>query len=745
MAGGVLLFPDGAENDQIETGLACSAALGLQHFVTWSSQEITFWNTFGGTPSSQRTLPLGRRASTSEFRQALTAIIRELKLLSVTGAIPPAQLSSHYLANLCLGALRAGAPFLEETHRVARSQELLAGGNRTSPPIATEAARKGMMSLVRLLALVFHDRLPDNVQPEGLERAMRFSVDTLPSEVREELKFSSAELPLPPESAVRYHHLFRRLGQLRCGEDRQRAGRVLELLQEHGASSLGGHPLPFPPAASDAGPTLLVNPDRLYPHGGELVEVAPPPILAFNTLLRNLQGLPPARAQGSDLFALGTIPEPKTVIGALTNSAPPKRESRPTLTAMLRASWPTRRFGLPAGSPCWVWELLHLLGIAAEGASLGLDLSDQWLTADFGIPIADLLKEQFTLELLERSAENRVRMRLIKGVLPEKATFFIGPDGPREIPRERLRNEHRSFFPLALTLPEPLFRLLEEGALRIPREGNVPQARQEELRLFLQSTLARYLGAVLGKSPVSLVRAGNLPKGILPSGMPLPSEEILKDLASLSGGSRTAGRVEIDALLANRLGVDLATAAPAGDLSGRRTPAASSAKISPESEAAEKIVQEVFVDGLPHFPEQYLYDYYRPPLREYTFTGPLTLEDEFFGKVALCDSMGEALQVEGGETARALLLVSHSGRTAVSLPEDRGLTAAILERYLKDLELLRSNLARATHIRIPDPKAADSLVCKIWESLSLPPGIWSRAENAQFPGALFLFPGKVVT
>jgi hypothetical protein len=83
--------------------------------------------------------------------------------------------------------------------------------------------------------------------------------------------------------------------------------------------------------------------------------------------------------------------------------------------------------------------------------------------------------------------------------------------------------------------------------------------------------------------------------------------------------------------------------------------------------------------------------------------------------------MGEALQVEGGETARALLLVSHSGRTAVSLPEDRGLTATILERYLKDLELLRSNLARATHIRIPDPKAADSLVCKIWESLSLPP------------------------
>lgn len=143
MAGGVLLFPDGAENDQIETGLACSAALGLQHFVTWSSQEITFWNTFGGTPSSQRTLPLGRRASTSEFRQALTAIIRELKLLSVTGAIPPAQLSSHYLANLCLGALRAGAPFLEETHRVARSQELLAEETEHPLPLRPRLRERG--------------------------------------------------------------------------------------------------------------------------------------------------------------------------------------------------------------------------------------------------------------------------------------------------------------------------------------------------------------------------------------------------------------------------------------------------------------------------------------------------------------------------------------------------------------------------------------------------------------------------
>ncbi|MEJ2699733.1 MAG: hypothetical protein P8Z70_08755, partial [Desulfuromonadales bacterium] len=274
MAGGVLLFPDTAGKVDTETGLACSRALGLQHFVTWSPQEITFWNTLCDTPSAQRTIPLGRGASTSEFRQALTTIIRELKPLSVLGAIPPAQLSPHYLANLCLGALRAATPFLEEAYRAARGQGSLSGGNHPLPPVAVEAARKGMMSLLRLLALVFHDRLPDNVQPEGLERAMRFSLDTLPPKVREVLKFSSVELPLPSESAVRYHHLFRRLGQLRCGEDRQRAVRFLELLQEHAAPTFDGRPLPFVPTPSSAGPTLLINPDRLYPHKGDLVEIA---------------------------------------------------------------------------------------------------------------------------------------------------------------------------------------------------------------------------------------------------------------------------------------------------------------------------------------------------------------------------------------------------------------------------------------------------------------------------------------
>ena len=55
MAGGVILLPDNNLPQQLELGSATTAALGLQHFVTWESDRIRIWNSTE-TPARRETI-----------------------------------------------------------------------------------------------------------------------------------------------------------------------------------------------------------------------------------------------------------------------------------------------------------------------------------------------------------------------------------------------------------------------------------------------------------------------------------------------------------------------------------------------------------------------------------------------------------------------------------------------------------------------------------------------------------------
>ncbi|MFQ5578458.1 MAG: hypothetical protein ACE5G8_15865, partial [Anaerolineae bacterium] len=500
MAGGILLFPPQEAEQGVALGRLCAQALGLRHFVTWAAREIVFWEDRGEAAARGKTLPLpdSDRAAAG-FRDALTAVMEELKVLSVLGAVAPAQLSAHYLVNLCRGTLQASQPFLTEACRVARGEKRLP--EKALPP-EDLAHHKGALTLLRLIALIVHDRLPPTVQPEGLERAMRFALDTLPPGPREARSMAADELPLPAESAVAFHHLFRRLVQLRLGNDRQRITRFLEILLDHEANRLGGFPLPF--GAGEAGETtLLVNPDRLYRQGEEAIEVAPAPILAFTALLRDLQGLAPIRAQAAEPFTFASVPAPAAVKGTLAANDIPPAPHRRRLAAQLRTSWPARRFSLPPRTPRWVWEFLHLLGLAEEQARIELNTPGGWLTADYGIPLAELFREQFTLDHLACSADDHLQLRLTKGFDPEGVTTLVGPEGMRQVPWGKIRGGHRSLLPLALHLPDDLFSLLEEGFLQIPAAHGCPDAGERELYLFSRSSLGRLLwGIVSGGRPL---------------------------------------------------------------------------------------------------------------------------------------------------------------------------------------------------------------------------------------------------
>ncbi len=176
-------------------------------------------------------------------------------------------------------------------------------------------------------------------------------------------------------------------------------------------------------------------------------------------------------------------------------------------------------------------------------------------------------------------------------------------------------------------------------------------------------------------------------------------------------------RAVLDQELSAWLGMDLTTRDAGSDLRPgrpRRSPAAT-------ADVLEQIRRTVFIDGLPHFPEQYLYDCYRPPMIEYRFTAPLTIGENFFSQQTLFDREGKVLTVEGSETARALHLASFCGDNHVFLPADRHLTAAVLERYLTTLRNLRQGLVQESHRLLLDRRIAENAVETIWGCLPLPP------------------------
>lgn len=721
MAGGLIFFPGAELQPDLVDGERSARALGLRHFVTWGSQEVLFWETTNRELKQLRGFPLPAAAAQSPAVQhdLLLRVMDELKLLAVLGTVPPEQLDPDYLANLCYGALEAAHPSLSETVRLARGENLLS--KESSSPEAL-AWGKGTLVLARLLALLLHDRLPLSLQPEGLERAMQFALDTLPAELASCLRPDEDEIPLPQDGAIRFHHLFRRLNQLRPAIDRQRASQALTTLSLTLAPLLGVQPLPFSNAQPSA-ELLLVHAEPAL-DTPPLALCATPPWLAIQVLRRQLQNLPPIPWQNSDLFALSGSCHPTLIAGTLSDLSLASAVRRQGMTTQLRSAWPNRRFALNAACPVWLWECLHLLGLSAPEGIVELRFPADWLCSDYGLLLHQLLCEQFTLDRLEEEGPT-LRLRALKQLDPSHPVQLLGPAGERCLPWGELNQQHRGYLRLALVLPEPLWQLLQQGQLRCAQAAPADPAQGRALFLYSRSSLARQLWAALSGG-LPLPTPTNLATALPRFGLPVPGPETLNGLLRLAGNNpdEPPAQSEVDRELGRWLGIDLNHCSLPAPTARRR--AAPAATVARRGQLAEQILAAACQDGIPQFPEHYLYDHYRPALQHYHFTGELQDQGEFFGRHTLQDSAGQCLEIEGSETVQALLLAASIGTSAVALPVDCELTASILARYSSDLRSLRQNLIRQAHLHSTDPTLADQLVEQLWKSLPVP--AWNLLE-----------------
>jgi hypothetical protein len=133
------------------------------------------------------------------------------------------------------------------------------------------------------------------------------------------------------------------------------------------------------------------------------------------------------------------------------------------------------------------------------------------------------------------------------------------------------------------------------------------------------------------------------------------------------------------------------------------------------------LIHSVFSDGIPLFPEHYLFAYLHPETASFDLPEPLSLGETFFEHAILTGVAGTRMGIKGLATAQALVLCSHSGLRQVRLPVDQAIVRVILDRYLADLRRLHSRLRQLAHQHLGSARRADNLVARLWRRMRLPP------------------------
>jgi len=597
MAGAVILIPEKSDPASLQQCATTAAALGLRQFVTWEALAVNLWQVTNHGVSLFKSwqLPPSEKLTATDFAIVGDRLLQELKMSAIAGSCLPAELPAEHFANLCLLNLQLMQPALDETARVAA---LSTDDDRLTCNLAQA---KGWLVLWRLLALLWHRRLPVGVAPERFEQALRYAVADLPVEHLSWLATASEEVPLPATAATRCQHLAGRLTQLGWPENRERVLATLDLLLAEAARLHESGQI----SPGDETADLLVN--RLPASTGTpRVLLAPRPCLAGLTLLRTVAGgtgLPATLAEDVTQIPHGW--RPQRVDACLNETAPPVPAQRRRLLTALRRAWPYRRISLPGTTPAWVWQALFLSGITAPDGELRLHLPAGWATAPGAELLWNMLCEQWALSGLYLDIDGGQVLTL---VATDRAPAAITVQSTRE----------------SATPPE------------------------------------------------------------------LPTTDV--PLTFIAGLASPGAAVEATrpALRQNRNSIQ------------------------------ERIENQVFRDGLPRFPEDYLRRRDPVPLCSHHLPGPLRQDSSFFGFCRLLGPAGEILDVDSPVTAEALILAGRNGRRQVNLPDEPLVTAELINSYRSDLQRLWTELLRECRRHLSRQQQVRSMARLIWQRHQLP-------------------------
>lgn len=710
LAGAVLLMPPRPDAECLRRGRRAAEALGLANFVLWSAREVSIWSVDETADAPVETLELSAlpTVTAQAFEAVLDQLLSRLKLFAVSGLTPRGDHPPHYFANLCRLALDEVLPTQWEVSRTS-------AGGTCSDAWADRASReKAWLTLWRLLLLLAEERLPSSLQPHRLEQVMTYALDdfTLPPETG--LIIGSGEPALAEEASIGFYHLGNRLKQLGWACDRGKAAKTIIILLRHAADVFGlfgqSH------AAPEAEQSLTVNcawPQP--PHNQAVVAVAP--YRAGMDLFLILQGSEPSRTQATSITDLTGHPLPPRAVAYLADRSIPSQQDRSRRLLKLREVWPNHRFSFPAGSPTWVWEGLHLAGLLPAPASLQLILEPGWAWVPGVETLWNYLLKRHRLAGCAATGEGLILLNFASPA-DEDVLDLSRRDGAVRMPHDTVDLRSPALLNFCLHCHRDALELVQSGQLRLCHElpeGGLAGQRINEIFLFLRSSLGLHiLQHQWGqRNPPPLSK---LPEILARTSVLLPGEDVLAAFAVLDWDPEQPEpeRSRLDRILQSCWGrLPDVTLEPS-------TQNVRQAQRIQRSKVRLQVDQTVFVDGIPSFPEDYLRQYFRPELREFSISGPLEPFDSFFDKVFLRTADGSEIQVDSEATARALLVASRLGCATVRLPKDAALVERILTQYLDDLDALWQDLVRECRRQVPARARALSMARTIWKARNLP-------------------------
>ena len=712
LAGSMVLLPDRVDNQLLDEALAMAQALGLGHFTTWAARDVIIWQISDDVPAPLYIFPLppANRVVPEDFQNTLNDLLEKLKIISVTTALSATGFTLYYYANLCLRNLQELAPGLTVSAR------LTAGQTAADEWLELAPQEKAWMSLWRMLFLICKKHLPPGLQPERLEQVLHYALaDFIDRDERLAwLEIQNDEPPLQDQEAVRLHHLASRMRQLGWPRSESQAVALVELLLFEVSCRYDLDPPQLPWQTDDT--TLWVNctPPRA---AGNCSLVVPRPCLAGWALKASLMESPQQLIYEKDLFSLIPVRKFASAVAVLCHPQIPDRGEREARLIRLRQAWPNRRFDLPNRTPAWIWEALYLTGQVSD--SLTLVLPHAWHKAPGVAVLWSILTEHYQLTDVTGYDFGRPAIQLTRSGRTDAPVKVHLCNTAFEVPATAIYMEPGTV-QTWMNVPQEILKLLRDKGMAAA--GSQWTEWTEPLKwgtyLFLHTRFGRYLWDLCSDRQ-DLPEPGKAHEEALAHGMLLLDENSLTDL-SLSASQRSGELPETQSLEREFTCIF----GPLPEIP--RTPAeivTDQPKIRRTGKThIERIVRTVFVDGVPHFPEHYLMNIYRPELIRYDLRGPLHIAEEFFDRISLQTPGAEhCVEVSGKSVAEALILVSHSDRTGVDLPKDEQLLEELLMKYRADLKLLWDNLVRECRRAEPHRQAAVRLARRIWRQQGLPP------------------------
>ncbi|RMF46707.1 MAG: hypothetical protein D6751_04385 [Deltaproteobacteria bacterium] len=704
MAGGLILLPDRAETRTRELGSEMARALGLDHFAVWGRRELTLHSRLNPDETIHIDWQPAAASGPGSLHRGLQDLLSHMKLRAIT-TDPGADPDPIWLANLLHLSL---TDVLDEIETRLRTHPEWQQGEWARHAVTAPALQKVLLVICRMLALVMTGRIGRGIQPEKLEKAINQACRLLPPQLQPLFVPISDEPELPRQAAVRLHHLLHRLGQLDRRLDPTRVRKALlwlrPLLEPH-------WPQPAGSASAEDMPRLIVNPTDPARYRDNDIVLAEPALAAWLALGRFNPD------DGS--FKQVNLLEPRSPIeaagqlsAALGAHTPAGDRLRVDLQTSLRLSWPGRRFRLPKSTLVNWLQLVHLSGQIAPGGSLTACLAGHLPEAAVGQAIWPLVSTEFSLTRLVPQP-GHVELEMLRGRADTPCRLGNVHGFSIELDQDQVAAASWQRLACLLLWPRPLVDLLQTGELVPVQETPPPDGLKREIALFARSEAGRRLQAWGNHPAIPRERTWPLPA--------CPATDRLERLANL------AGEAESDLVESGQFEGEIAFwLGPAWqnleipECSGAPE-ATSGTRSRPRS---ERIAEQLLVDGLPVFPDHYLYDHYRPELKSWQLPGPLTEQGRFFATIELATESGDIICCDSEPVAGCLLLASHMTRE-VSLPTSPEVATDILGRCLADLDRLKTGLLELC--RQENSRDPERLASSLWRRWQLPP--WDLLDS----------------